>query len=165
MRKQAYSTQIIQFLFFLNSNFQASSHLLWLYIPICVGPGQKTRKPVFSQRGSFFKEMKTSTTSPPREVMSWGLTSQTSKVIQCSPSIVRFRLVQSRINTGYLLAATNLGRLQVNREYYYGNFHIIHHISPRLPYQPETPVWLIRESRANMGNEVWYGYDMKIVIS
>ena len=32
--------------------FQASSHLLWLYSPVCVGPGQKPRRPVFSQRGS-----------------------------------------------------------------------------------------------------------------
>ena len=31
---------------------QASSHLLWLYSPICVRPGQKRRRSVFSQRGS-----------------------------------------------------------------------------------------------------------------
>ena len=35
------------------SEFQASSHLLWLYSQVCVGPGQKTRKPLFSQRGSY----------------------------------------------------------------------------------------------------------------
>ena len=29
------------------------SHLLWLYSPVCVGPGQNPRKPVFSQRGSY----------------------------------------------------------------------------------------------------------------
>ena len=28
------------------------SHLLWLYSPVCVIPGRKPRKPVFSQRGS-----------------------------------------------------------------------------------------------------------------
>ena len=39
-------------LFFLNPKFQKSSHLLWLYSPICVGPGLKPRRPVFSQRGS-----------------------------------------------------------------------------------------------------------------
>ena len=33
--------------------FQASSHILWLYSPVCVGPGQKPRKPVFSERGSY----------------------------------------------------------------------------------------------------------------
>ena len=33
--------------------FQASSHLLWLYSPVCVGPGRKPRRPVFSQRGSY----------------------------------------------------------------------------------------------------------------
>ena len=32
---------------------QASSHLLLLYSPVCVGPGRKPRRPVFSQRGSF----------------------------------------------------------------------------------------------------------------
>ena len=36
----------------LNSKFQASSHLLWPYSPVCVGPGRKPRRPVFSQRGS-----------------------------------------------------------------------------------------------------------------
>ena len=34
----------------LNLKFQASSHLLWLYNP--VGPGQKPRRPFFSQFGS-----------------------------------------------------------------------------------------------------------------
>ena len=33
--------------------FKASSHLVWLYIPVCVGPGRKPRRPVFSQCGSF----------------------------------------------------------------------------------------------------------------
>ena len=32
---------------------QASSHLVWLYSPVCVGLGQKPRRPVFSQRGSY----------------------------------------------------------------------------------------------------------------
>ena len=35
-----------------NPKFQAYSHLLWLYSPVCVGPGRKPRRPVFSQRGS-----------------------------------------------------------------------------------------------------------------
>ena len=33
--------------------FQASSCLLWLHSPVCVGPGQKPRRPGFSQRGSY----------------------------------------------------------------------------------------------------------------
>ena len=33
--------------------FQASSHLLWLYSLVCVGPGWKSRRPVFSQRFSY----------------------------------------------------------------------------------------------------------------
>ena len=36
------------------SLFQASRHLLWLHSPVCVGPGRTPRRPVFSQRGSFF---------------------------------------------------------------------------------------------------------------
>ena len=28
------------------------SHILWLYSLVCVGPGRKPRRPVFSQRGS-----------------------------------------------------------------------------------------------------------------
>ena len=44
---------IVQSLFFLNTKFQASSHLVWLYSPVCVGPGRKPRRQVFSQRGSY----------------------------------------------------------------------------------------------------------------
>ena len=48
-----YATRIVQFLYFLNPKFQASSYLLWLYSPVCVGPGRKPRRPVFSEGGSF----------------------------------------------------------------------------------------------------------------
>ena len=34
------------------TKFKASSHLHWLLSPVCVGPGWKPRRPVFSQRGS-----------------------------------------------------------------------------------------------------------------
>ena len=44
---------IVQYLYFLNPKFKASSHLLWLYSPVCVGPGQKPLRQVFSQRGSY----------------------------------------------------------------------------------------------------------------
>ena len=30
----------------------ASSHLVWLHSLVCVGPGRKPRRPVFSERGS-----------------------------------------------------------------------------------------------------------------
>ena len=36
-----FATQIVQFLFYLNMKFQASSQLLCLYRPVCVGPGRK----------------------------------------------------------------------------------------------------------------------------
>ena len=40
-------------LYFLNTKFEASSHLVWLKSLVCVGPGQKPRRPVFSERGSY----------------------------------------------------------------------------------------------------------------
>ena len=36
------------FMYFLNSKFQASFHLLWLNSPVYVGPGRKPGRPVFS---------------------------------------------------------------------------------------------------------------------
>ena len=48
-----FATRIVQSLYFLNTKFQAPSHLLWLYSPVCVGPGRKPRRPVFSERGSY----------------------------------------------------------------------------------------------------------------
>ena len=48
-----FTSQIVQFLFFLNPKFQASSLFLRLYRPVCVGPGRKSRRPVFSRRGSY----------------------------------------------------------------------------------------------------------------
>ena len=48
-----FATRVVRSLYHLNSKFQASSHLLWLYRPVCVGPGRKPRRPVFSERGSF----------------------------------------------------------------------------------------------------------------
>ena len=37
------------------SEIQVPSHPLWQYSPVCVGPGRKPRRPVFSQRGSFLE--------------------------------------------------------------------------------------------------------------
>ena len=48
-----FATRIVQTLYYLYLKFQASSHLLWLYIRVCVGPGQMSRRPGFSQRGSY----------------------------------------------------------------------------------------------------------------
>ena len=48
-----YATQIVQSLYFLYTKFQASSHLVWLYSLVCVGPGWKPRRLVFSERGSY----------------------------------------------------------------------------------------------------------------
>ena len=43
----------LQSLYFLNTKFQASSHRLWLFSPVCVEPGLKPRRQIFSRRGSF----------------------------------------------------------------------------------------------------------------
>ena len=48
-----FATQIVQFLYFLNTKFEASTHIMCLHSPVCVRPGRKPRRPVFSQRGSF----------------------------------------------------------------------------------------------------------------
>ena len=48
-----FATRIVQSLYYLHQKFQASSHLLWLYSLVCVGPCQKPRRPIFSQRGSY----------------------------------------------------------------------------------------------------------------
>ena len=48
-----FASRIVNFLFFLNPKFQASSYLMQLHRLVCVGPGQNPRRPVFSRRGSF----------------------------------------------------------------------------------------------------------------
>ena len=48
-----FATRIERFLFFPYPKFQVSSHLLYLYSSICVRPGRKSRRPVFSHCGSF----------------------------------------------------------------------------------------------------------------
>ena len=40
-----FATQIVQSLYVLNPKFQASSHLLWPYSLVCVGPGRTSRRP------------------------------------------------------------------------------------------------------------------------
>ena len=48
-----FATRIVQPLYFLYTKPQASRHLVWLYSLVCVGPGWKPQRPVFSQRGSY----------------------------------------------------------------------------------------------------------------
>ena len=52
-RAFVFAIRIVRSLYYLNPKFQVSSPLLWLYSPVCIGPGRKPRRPVFSQRGSF----------------------------------------------------------------------------------------------------------------
>ena len=42
-----FDTWIVKSLYFLNRKFQAFNHPLWLYSPVCVGPGRKLRRQVF----------------------------------------------------------------------------------------------------------------------
>ena len=44
-----FTTQIVQSLYFLNPKIQVSSHPKWLQSLVCVGPGRKPRRPVFSE--------------------------------------------------------------------------------------------------------------------
>ena len=48
-----FTSWIVQFLYFLKTKFQASSHLLWMYSLVCVRPGGKPRRLVFSHHGSY----------------------------------------------------------------------------------------------------------------
>ena len=48
-----FATWIVQSLYLLIPQFQASSYPLWFDSPVCVRPGLKPQRPVFSQRGSF----------------------------------------------------------------------------------------------------------------
>ena len=47
-----FATRIVQFLFLFNPKFQASSRFLWLYRSVCVRPGRKSRRLVFTRHGS-----------------------------------------------------------------------------------------------------------------
>ena len=56
--QRLYFRYTVQFLFYLNPKFQASSLLLGLYRPICVRPGRKSQRPVFSLCGSYVSILK-----------------------------------------------------------------------------------------------------------
>ena len=64
-----FATFIVQFLFFLNWKFQASSHLLCLYSSVCVRPGRKPQRPVFSHHGSYKSETESYQTKSPTKII------------------------------------------------------------------------------------------------
>ena len=45
-----FATLIVQSLYLLNTKFQTSSQFVWSYSLVCLGPGRKPRRPVFSQQ-------------------------------------------------------------------------------------------------------------------
>ena len=49
-----FAARIVQSLYFLNAKFQASSHLLWLYSPVCVGPGRNPKTGFLTMRLIYF---------------------------------------------------------------------------------------------------------------
>ena len=48
-----FASRIVQFLYFISPKFQALSHLLYLCSSVCVRPGRKPRRPVFSRRNLY----------------------------------------------------------------------------------------------------------------
>ena len=48
------ATRIVQFFLYFYPKFQDSNFFLWLHRPVCVGPGRKSRRPVFTRRGSYY---------------------------------------------------------------------------------------------------------------
>ena len=53
-QRLVFATRIVQFLFYLNPKFQASSSFLRLYRPVCVGPGRKPHCWFSPRGGSYF---------------------------------------------------------------------------------------------------------------
>ena len=50
-----FATWMAQFLFYLNLKLQASNYFHSLHRPVCVRPGQRPRRPVFSRCGSLLE--------------------------------------------------------------------------------------------------------------
>ena len=63
-----FATWIVQSLFYLNPKLQASRHVMWLYSPVCVGPGRKPK--------DLFSHDEAHTISPARPVSAVGSTSR-----------------------------------------------------------------------------------------
>ena len=56
IRAFVFATRKVQCLYFLNLKFQASSHLLWLYSLVCIGPGRNPEDR-FSQNEAHMKRV------------------------------------------------------------------------------------------------------------
>ena len=52
-QRLCFPTLIVRSLYFLNPKFEASSHILWVYSLVCVGPGRKPERWFSHERGSF----------------------------------------------------------------------------------------------------------------
>ena len=47
-------SKIVQSFYFLNTRLEASSHILWLHSPVCVGHGRKPRRPCSQNEAQLF---------------------------------------------------------------------------------------------------------------
>ena len=83
-----FATRIVQPLYFLNLKFQVSSHLQWLYSPVCVGPDRKPRRPVFSKRGLFSIIMSHYVIKPTICASNSGITPSAWAFTRCEMSLV-----------------------------------------------------------------------------
>ena len=52
---RVFATQIVKSLYFLNTKFQASSHLMQLYSPVSVGSGRKPPEDRFSHNEALMR--------------------------------------------------------------------------------------------------------------
>ena len=66
-----FATQIVQFLLYLYPKCQDSSFLLWMYRPVCVGPGRKPGRPVFSRRCPYWDDLIFSPLNERRNKIYW----------------------------------------------------------------------------------------------
>ena len=55
-----FATRIIQSLYFLNPKFQAAIQLMWLYSPVCVGPGWKPEDRFSNKEAQMIDDIKKS---------------------------------------------------------------------------------------------------------
>ena len=44
-----FAIQMVQSLYFLNPKVQASSHIMWMHSPVCIGPSRQPGRQVFSR--------------------------------------------------------------------------------------------------------------------
>ena len=77
-----FAIRTVPSLFFLNPKFQASNYLLWLYSPVCVGPGRNPEDR-FSQNETHLAADKFQTVETPAIISSYFLSNYITKTCPC----------------------------------------------------------------------------------